>query len=283
MDEIFKLKEMIENDRKFFNNSKFFEPKVKQKIQNKSNIDFQELTEWCRKQCCLKPKEIKYIGDETYVEFFLFSIFRHKDILEKLWKKVYEFVDKSFRKRLIDNRLQFKQYLWELYLIYYFILINKHVIKRKNNSGPDILIEDGEEKIFIECIAPTVGENENRVPEMKFDIVDVVPISEIKKRFEFALKNKVNKIKKYIEEGIIQKEDKVYIAINTSCLSYYGELMDLKEPLLLETCRELKFFENNKFISGILYNHKSIFEYDDNFCLITINDDYTVKKNDIEI
>ena len=59
--------------------------------------------------------------------------------------------------------------------------------------------------------------------------------------------------------------------------------MDFDEPLLLECCKEQKIFENNKFLDGIVYNHKSIFEYNVDFEVIIIKKDYSVIKDKINI
>ena len=277
------LKKDIEDTKNFFNNSIFFDNKVKQKIEKNSNLKFDDLMIWCCIQCNKRPKSVNYIGNEEFVEFFLFSIYRHKDILEKLWIETQNIHDKSFRLRLIDNKEQFKQYLWELYLKYYFIKKGMNIKKSSKNSGPDIYISNNNVNVYIECIVPKQGNNEYRVPEIVENGIGQVPISEIKQRFIYAINEKINKYKTYLLDGIVNVNDKLLIALNTSGLSYYGSLMDFDEPLLLECCKEQKIFENNKFLDGIVYNHKSIFEYNVDFEIIIIKNDYSVIKDKINI
>ncbi len=109
----------LNNDLNFFENSSFFDNNVKEKIQNCANVDFKTLIKWSSKISLKKTKNINYIGNEKYVNFFLFYIFRHKEILDKLWKKCGEKFDKSFKIRMISGKEYFAGYLWELYLIYF--------------------------------------------------------------------------------------------------------------------------------------------------------------------
>lgn len=116
------LEKELEKAKNFFDISIFFDNKVKHKIEKKSNLKFDNLITWCCVQCYENSRLVDYIGNIDYVKFFLFSIYRDKDILERLWIKTANVNDKGFKLRLIDNPRQFKQYLWELYLKYYFIV-----------------------------------------------------------------------------------------------------------------------------------------------------------------
>lgn len=277
------LEKELQKAKIFFDNSSFFDKKLKQKIEKNSNLKFDELINWCCIQCYKKPRLVDYIGNINYVKFFLFSIYRHKDILEKLWIKTANVNDKSFKSRLIDNSKQFKQYLWELYLKYYCIVKGLNLKIHPKNIGPDINIEINSINIYLECIAPNQGNNDFKVPDMIMNGIGTIPFAQIKQRFIYAISEKINKYKIYLEKGIVNKNDKLFIALNTSGLSNYGNLMDFKGPLLLNCCKEQNIFENNSFLDGIIYNHKSIFEYNNEFKIIIIKNNYDLIEDSIYI
>lgn len=271
------------DDKAFFNKSSFFNDNVRNKIENKSGVNFGELVEWCSTQCYNRPQKIAYIGNSKYVSFFLFFVFRHKETLEKLWSVVAEYVDKSYRIRLLDNEIQFKQYLWELYLKYYLINNGYSLMKSLHNKGPDIEFNNANHNVYIECVVPGVGDNDFKVPAMEMNGCGPIPFEQLKCRLKFAIFNKIQKYKEYIDKELVKKDDKLIIAVNTSDLDLYGEFMDAKDLLMLDVCRENNIFEDNLFLDGIIYNHKSIFEYNSEFKIFYISRDCSLIENQIVI
>lgn len=274
------FKKYKEETKKFFEDSQFFDNKVKQKVEKKSGVSFDKLVLWCCKKNYDKPKKNSIIGNKEYVSFILFSVYRHKEMLERLWRQTSSTMDKSYRIRILDNPIQFKQYLWEMCLKNYFIQKGKILKKSPKNVGPDIYFENNFKNVYIECIAPEVGENDFKVPEMELNSCGPIPIEELKQRLKDALNTKISKYKEYIDKGIVLEKDKLLIAVNTSCLSNYGNLMDCIEPLILDACKEISVFEKNSFIDGVIYNHKSIFEYNPKFKVIFVNKDYSVVEDE---
>ena len=111
--------------------------------------------------------------------------------------------------------------------------------------------------------------------------VKISAIGKVHQTIFVTLLEKVNRYRDYInKDKIVNQNDVKYIAINTSNISQYGSLMDVSEPLLLTVCREINFFESNKEIDGLIYSHKSIFEYSKNIEIIIINKDYSLNKAD---
>lgn len=275
------LKKYKEETKKFFEDSQFFDNKVKQKIEKKSGVSFDKLILSCCKKNYDKPKEFIIIGNKEYVSFILFSVYRHKETLELLWRQTSSTMDKSYKIRMLDNPIQFKQSLWEMYLKNYFIQKGKILKKSPKNVGPDIFFENNFKNVYIECIAPSVGKNDFKVPEMELNSCGPLPIEELKQRLKDALNAKINKYKEYIDKCMVLEKDKLLIAINTSCLSNYGDLMDYIEPLILDACKEICIFETNPFIDGVIYNHKSIFEYNLKFKVIFVNTDYSMIEDEI--
>lgn len=279
------MKKYIEKDLLFFDNSAFFDTKIKSQIKRLANVEsFQELIRWSSKQCYIKPKEIIYIGNKGYTEFFLFSIFRHKEVIEILWNTVGDKFDKGYRERLINNREQFASYLWELFLNYFFVKNSLDIQHGKKNEGPDIKIKYGDKIIWVECIAPQCGNTNQKVPPFQFDMALKLPIEEIKTRLKDALIIKTKKYEGYVNDSkIVNIDDKKYIAISTNNLSQYGSLIDINEPLLITICREMNFFKKNSMINGLIYSHTSIFDYSDKVEIVVINNDYTMKRKFVHL
>ena len=273
----------INNDKMFFNKSSFFDNNVKKKVESKSKVNFEELVEWCSTQCYTKPQNIKYIGEANYVKFFLFFVYRNKEILEQLWLVVAGYVDKRYKIRLVDNDKQFKQYLWELYLKYYLLKKGFVIENNSNNIGPDVLFNYRGQNIYIECTVPMVGNNDFKVPAMEINGCGPIPFEQLKCRLKYSIHAKINKYKEYISKGKVSPNEKLIIALNTSDLDLYSNFMDAKGLLLLEVCSENHIFENNSFLDGVIYNHKSIFEGDETFMIYYLQKDYTVLTDSINI
>ncbi len=153
------------------------------------------------------------------------------------------------------------------------------LVKRsKKNKGPDIQVIYKNNTIWIECICPKCGDNHFKVPKIEFNKIGVLPINEIYQRLKFALVTKSKIYTEYIEDKkLVSPNDKKYIAINTSDISQYGSLMDVTGPLLLKVSKEINFFENNKEISGLIYSHKSIFDYNNYIEFFIIENNYSTK------
>lgn len=267
-------------------NNNFFDNRVKEFLKTKTGKNYYELEEWAEDlmQKINDDQKDLYPDSESYENFYLLYIFRFKDKLEILWTKYRKFADKSFKSRMLENKEKFQQYLWEMYLTIYLLDIPGVQINRnKQNKGPDIEISYQSKKYYIECIAPTQGlkydENgiikSNYLPPIKMNTVAQLPITIIKIRIMYALKEKIKKYKKYCEIHTINTEDNLGIAINTSCLSQYGSLMDFNQPLIKEICEEIKLFETYTFIDFVIYSHKSIFDYNP-ISIIILKKDYSI-------
>lgn len=135
-----------------------------------------------------------------------------RDDIESLWGKFYHLANKGFKERMLDTPEKFKQYLWEIYMGIF--LINKKIKVKTNsrNQGPDFNFEYNNKNVYVECIAPTQGEEfdkngkvrTNYLPSIKFDMVDTIPIQEAKKRILNAIQEKANKYDEYEKNNIIK-------------------------------------------------------------------------------
>lgn len=121
------------------------------------------------------------------------------------WGGVDEHFHNDFHKKLVQR-------WWELLIGYW--LVKKFPQKIKSSSvGPDYLLEHKVGNVYIECIAP---ENEKGAPNLRdskrtggYLNGDTALL-----RFTGAVKEKSQKIERYLKKAYINKHDPVVIAVN---------------------------------------------------------------------
>ncbi len=138
-----------------------------------------------------------------------------KYYMENLWKIYYPYSDTDFRLQLAHD---FHARFWEMYLTCTLISKSFNVVpKRKRSEGPDILIEESSQCIFIEAIAPSEGYNENldKVPKLKSNDATHIPDTEIILRYSGSIADKYKKYHTYLNHRIISPRDSYVIALNS--------------------------------------------------------------------
>jgi hypothetical protein len=108
-------------------------------------------------------------------------------------------------------------------------LLDRNIKFSSEDISPDILIEYEGKKIWIECVACEKGDGVDRVPDLKYGIVQNVPSNEMLIRIASALKAKHEKYKKYLINGIVKDTDQFVIAVCRGELSH----ADATIPLIL--------------------------------------------------
>ncbi len=157
------------------------------------------------------------IRDNTDIEY----IVELRKYLESLWQEYAPYADPDFRQNMaldIDSRV------WEMYLTC-ALLKNRLPIKPKHSAdGPDILIEQGKNRIWIEAITPSSGEegNPDKVPELSLGVAQRVPDEEITLRYRSAIEDKHNKCRRYLEQGTMQASDAYIVAVNSCKIENAG-------------------------------------------------------------
>jgi hypothetical protein len=156
---------------------------------------------------------------ETGLCFALQSRYSKNIALAEL---VYELSNKHIAQGLCDNNaiqrlcsinyFEYWQQLTEILLTEQLILCELNPIHQA--VGPDILIENGGKKIWIETITP----EPTGLPDEWINYVEgraiSVPHDKILLRWTAALKEKSEKFRKYKSEGLIGLDDICVIAIN---------------------------------------------------------------------
>lgn len=140
---------------------------------------------------------------------------KYKSYMENLWEIYHPYADRDFPKQLPQD---FHSRFWEMYLTCTLVCNSFKVVPKQTRSqGPDILIDDSLQRIFLEAIAPSEGRNGNpdRVPELQPMKAIVVPDIPIILRYSSAIADKYNKYNTYLKQGIISPSDSYIIALNS--------------------------------------------------------------------
>ena len=146
-------------------------------------------------------KNYKVAGDETPGGQIRLA-------LERFWKRFKPYADKNFVKefgRHVEERF------WEMYLGVR-LLDGRKALRRKDklpkvvrDEGPDLCIQKGRRRIWVEVIAPTPGDDTNldKVPDLFASGAERDNRRKIELRIAGALKTKADKFASYREKGII--------------------------------------------------------------------------------
>lgn len=148
-----------------------------------------------------------------------------KIFCEGLWNKFEVYADSHF---LTQIRRNFYERYWEMYLTSSLIDWNFQV--QSPRHGPDILIEDGNNRIWIEAVASGNGDpilNLDVIPEIETGIAQLVPEEKIILRLRSSVENKSAKYHDYIRDSIIRDTEPYIIAINGSKLNFMSRTDDI--------------------------------------------------------
>jgi hypothetical protein len=134
-----------------------------------------------------------------------------KHYCNELWRKFYPFADRLFVDEFSRN---LHQRFWEMYLGVQLLELGFDLQPRSSDEGPDLLINDGNRKVWIEATVPSEGVGIDRVPNLEEHTGFVpVPDDRIILRFTNSISEKNNKLDNYLREGIVFPEDAYLIAV----------------------------------------------------------------------
>ncbi len=130
------------------------------------------------------------------------------------------------------NKQKLVERYWEMLLG--VRLLEAGLKPESKNEGPDFMLRtDDGGPIWIEAVCPTAGDGKNRIPGYGDDnwskdkhgrpVVRQVPNEQINLRWTAAIKEKIDKRKKYIDDKKIDENDRYVIAVNSGNL---GNLTD---------------------------------------------------------
>ena len=130
---------------------------------------------------------------------------------EDLWIDYWKFADENF---LDGFRVNFHQRWFEMYLT--VSLIRAGLTVESTNSGPDVFATIGERRVWVEAVCATEGQEgkPDSVPPLEFDKAREAPTAQCVMRIRNALEEKARKYEKYLEEGIVDQDDVLVVAIS---------------------------------------------------------------------
>jgi hypothetical protein len=159
-------------------------------------------------------------------------IVNRRKFFNELWNEYEPFAPQDFPNKL---QREFHQRWWEMYLFVSLrhLDITPSCFSVDDGEGPDIAIDIGGQKVFIEAVAPTVGTKSDKVPDPIEDGVADFPERECLLRLTQALTYKRDIICKYMKKGVITTDACIIIALSASDLNQFGTLLDGVHPALL--------------------------------------------------
>lgn len=133
--------------------------------------------------------------------------------IDAFWQQFKPYADNKFMQKLEDD---FIARFWEMYLVNVILEKKYSLLSRKElgKKGPDICIENNQNKIWIEATAG--GKNAK-------DIYSNTPDDEVILRYRSLIESKFKKYKEYLKDGIIQSSEPYIIAINAYRIPFAEE------------------------------------------------------------
>jgi hypothetical protein len=130
--------------------------------------------------------------------------------LEAMWTRYCQYADKNFKTEI---RTDFVQRYWEMAVT--LALLDSGFSVTSTDEGPDVVVNhaDGSPAAYVEAIAPHGGKGADKVSEPQGRVF-WVPHDDIILRYTSAISEKVNKYRKWKEEGSIDSNLPYVIALN---------------------------------------------------------------------
>ena len=146
---------------------------------------------------------------------------RAREHCEDLWRDFAPHADEHFLSEFRGSEpdrgrrnLQTHARWFEMYLTVSLIRLGLGV--RCPKPGPDILLTAGGRRVWAEAVSATAGQNgfPDSVPEPEYGKLVDTPIDKYVLRIRNSLDEKARKFRTYIENGTVDRNDVLVIAIN---------------------------------------------------------------------
>jgi hypothetical protein len=154
----------------------------------------------------------------------------NREQLDRMWLQYQSYAPRGFRKKL---QFEFCQRWWEMYLTVGLCRLGFPIATSPHDDGPDLLIEFGSSKVWIEAVAPTRGMTSDAVPEPVVNGGCDLPMRECLLRLTQAVTAKRNAFHNYVQNGIVSEKDCQVIALSACGLNQFGTLLDWPQPVML--------------------------------------------------
>ena len=164
--------------------------------------------------------------------------------IESYWKKYKSYAPQNYLDKVQSNEY-FHQRWWEMFLGVGLLNLNLNIKTSTNDRGPDFEINLPSQTIWLEAVAPKIGEGDGVVPEL-LGGVNKLPENEFLLRLTNSLNYKLEIYNEYKSKGIISDNDYCIIAISSCALNQYGKLMDFPAPVLLKVLAGVSYLVLSK-------------------------------------
>ncbi|CAO3429332.1 hypothetical protein [Azospirillum doebereinerae] len=160
----------------------------------------------------------------------------HRSLMA-LWNRFRTLADPHFAVELCGgDESRFAQRVWEMLVADRLMSAGFNVSSA--DKGPDFLVEKDGKKIWVEAIAPDIGDGPNRLPNSYISPKDSeeidIPYQQILLRWTAAISEKRKKYIDFIESGVIEVSDPYVIAINSCLLGRNGFIGASQYPAIVE-------------------------------------------------
>jgi len=173
---------------------------------------------------------------------------------DNLWQNYQQFADSHF---LTQIKTSFHQRSWEMYLGN--VLLQKSLKIKSKDEGPDFIVN---EKLYIECIAPTKGDptKHDSVPEMFVATSSAeihaqdVPVDKMILRITQSIKYKaLDQYENWKSKEWFDLKKPFIIAINTGDLSH---VEDPNMPNVIKALFGFQFMQINIRTGAVNFSHR---------------------------
>ena len=171
--------------------------------------------------------------------------------IENFWKKFEPYAPLKYLKK-IQNDGDFHQRWWEMFLGVGLLNINCKIKTSQKEKGPDFEIDLTSQNIWIEAVAPNIGNSFDALPKL-LEGVHKLPEVEFLLRLTNSLNSKLDAFNNYIEKDWVSENDCCIIAISSCALNQYGSLMDFPAPAPLKVLAGLGNLVLNKDNNYVQY------------------------------
>ena len=167
-----------------------------------------------------------------------------RDFAERLWAEYCPFADRNF---LTEVRRDFNARFWEMYLTCSLLqgAASRGYRVCCPKPGPDILLEYGGRRVWIEAVTATNGTAglPDSVVEPNPDGSCKIPEEKIVLRYTSSMREKYGKYLRYLRDGRLNRADAFVVAINAASLSYKWTQAENDVPRFLKALYPLGHYQ----------------------------------------
>lgn len=154
-----------------------------------------------------------------------------KKRVELLWRQYAPICPDNPEHFLNDAKAHFVARTWELYVAGALRVAGHHLVKAPS-KGPDICIQRGTKRIWVECVSADSGTGPDALDIHVGGDHRIYGLDDrkIMLRITSAVSEKVKKIGGYIDQGIVGPNDPVAIAVTIAAIPH-ADLEEVELPL----------------------------------------------------